>query len=84
MGFWKGHVGFTPVHKDDTDLLEKVKDLVMSKPPVTISSEEIEKKNKKLKKFIAEELEHYQNVTKDKYDFHNISPDDYIPDNLLK
>ncbi len=79
MGFWKPHVGFTPVDESRTDLLERAKALVNKKPPEEMPQAKIDKMNKKLKKFISEELEHYEKVTKDKYHFRHIDPDMAIP-----
>jgi len=84
MGFWKGHVGLTPIDENSTELFEQAKKLVLSKAPVEISQQELDKKNRKLADFIPKELKHYEEVTKDKYDFKHISPDMDIPEDMLK
>ncbi|NOX86576.1 MAG: hypothetical protein GXO86_11550 [Chlorobi bacterium] len=83
-GFWKAHVGLTPVDETKPDLLERAKALVNKKPPVVTPQAKIEKMNNKLKKFISEELSHYEQVTKNKYNFHHISPEMAIPLEKLK
>ncbi len=83
-GFWKAHVGLTPIDESKTDLFDRARMLVSEKPPVSIPQSKIDKMNKKLKKFITEELEHYETVTKNKYNFKHISPDMAIPYGMLK
>jgi len=83
-GFWKNHVGFSPVSENDTELFERAKKVIMNEAPFVTSQAKIEKENKKLKKFIGEELEHYENVTKDKYNFRHVSPDMALSDSAMK
>ena len=59
IGFWKGHVGFTPISVKGTELFNRAKILINSEPSVEIAQEEIVKMNKKLSKFIHEMLERY-------------------------
>lgn len=84
MGFWKPHVGLTPIDESNSELLQRAKDLINKKPALVTPQSKIDKTNKKLRKFIAEELEHYETVTKNKYNFRNISPDMAIPTDKLK
>jgi len=74
-GFWKNHVGFTPISENDTELLERAKKVIMKEAPFITPQAKIDKENKKLEKFIAEELEHYEKETKDKYNFRKVSSD---------
>jgi len=78
-GFWKNHVGFTPISEKDTELLQRAKKVVMNEPPFVTPQAKIDKENQKLKQFIGEELEHYENVTKGKYNFRHVSADMALP-----
>jgi len=82
-GFWKPHVGLTPIDETNTELFDRARMLVSEKPPTVMPEAKIEKMNKKLKKFITQELDHYENVTKDKYNFRHIDPDMDIPFGML-
>lgn len=82
-GAWKAHVGLSPIDENDADRFKRAKTLINSEPPVNIKQSEIEKKNKKLQKFIQKELQHYENVTKDEHDFKHISPNMNIRDEYL-
>lgn len=83
-GFWKSHVGFSPISEKDTELLGRAKKVIMNEPPFVTPQAKIDKENKKLKKFIGEELEHYENVTKGKYNFRNVSADMALPEEALQ
>lgn len=74
-GFWKNHVGFTPISENDTELFERAKRVIMKETPFITPPGKIDKENKKLEKFIAEELDHYEKETKDKYNFRHVSSD---------
>ena len=52
MGFWKAHVGLTPISTSDTEKLERAQKLILSKKPIITPLSKIEKTNKDLKKFI--------------------------------
>lgn len=83
IGFWKGHVGFTPISVNDTDLFLRAKALIISEPPVDIPMQEITKMNKKLAKFIPEMLDRYENEWKNEHNFRHISPEMAIPPNKM-
>ncbi len=83
-GFWKAHVGLTPITVNDTEKFERARVIINKKPSVSIPQSKIDKLNNKLKKFINEELTHYEQVTKNKYHFKNISADMAIPPDKLK
>ncbi len=84
MGFWKAHVGLTPITDTDTELFMRAVDLINSEGPVITPISKIDKMNKKLDKFIDEELEHYYNESKNVRNFKHISEDFAIPADLLK
>ncbi|HEY9113416.1 MAG TPA: hypothetical protein VIN10_01870 [Bacteroidales bacterium] len=83
-GFWKNHVGFTPISENDTELFKRAKKVILNEPPFVTPQAKIEKENKKLQKFIAEELEHYENETKNKYNFRHISADMALSASAMK
>lgn len=83
MGFWKAHVGFTPIN-DKHEQFSRAINLINSKAPIITSQAKIEKMNKKLDQFIDEELEHYYKESKNIRNFRHISPDIAIPQELLK
>jgi hypothetical protein len=84
IGFWKGHVGFTPISVNESELFERAKALINSEPPVEIPQEDIVKMNKKLSKFIPEMLERYENEWKQEHNFRHISPEMAIPEDRIK
>jgi len=84
MGFWKAHVGLTPISVSDTESFDRSKELINKKEPIVTPEAKIEEMNKKLKDFIAEELKHYDEVTKHERNFKHISPDMAIPADAMK
>ncbi|MCD4729820.1 MAG: hypothetical protein K8R74_04410 [Bacteroidales bacterium] len=84
MGFWKAHVGLTPISVSDTESFDRSKELINKKEPIVTPEEKIEQMNKKLEDFIAEELKHYDEVAKHKKNFKHISPDMAIPAEAMK
>jgi len=83
MGFWKAHVGLTPIDENDKETFDRAKDLINSKPPIVMDESKIEKMNTKLKKFIKKELEFYEEESKFKHNFKHISADMAIPVEML-
>jgi len=79
MGFWKMHVGFTPITVNDADLFERAKQLIIAEPPVITPEETIVKMNTKLAKFIPEQLALYEKEWKNTRNFKHISPEMAIP-----
>jgi hypothetical protein len=84
IGFWKNHVGFTPISKDDTELLQRAKELIKNQPPVEVTDAEIQKKEKKLSDFIPEMLQRYENEWKNEHNFRHLSADMAIPEEEMK
>jgi hypothetical protein len=78
MGFWKAHVGLSPISIQDEDLFSRAKKLISKQPPVVFLDSQIEKKNKKLAEFIPKELNAYEK-SKNDHDFKHISPEMAIP-----
>lgn len=75
MGFWKAHVGFTPISMNDTEKFERAKKLILDKKPSITPPEKIEKTNKKLEKFIPEMLKLYEEQWMSEKNFRHISAD---------
>jgi hypothetical protein len=84
IGFWKAHVGFTPISSKDTELYYRAKTLINTEPPVEITQDQLEKKKKKMSKFIPEMLDMYEKEWKQMHNFRHISPDMAIPEEALK
>ena len=84
MGFWKAHVGATPITVDDTEKFERAKELILSKKPVETSEKKIAEMNEKLSDFIPEMLERYENEWKDERNFRHINPDMAIPEEAMQ
>jgi len=82
-GFFKPHVGLSPITAEDTDRFERAKELINKKEPEIFKEADIEKKNNKMVKFISEELEHYEN-TKSEKEFRHLSADMAIAAGALK
>lgn len=75
MGFWKAHVGLSPISSNDTELFERAKKLIISESPVITPEETLEKKNIKLAEFIPEQLEIYEKESKYIRNFKHLSAD---------
>ncbi len=82
-GFWKPHVGLSPISYEDTERFERAKELVDRQEPETFKESDIEKNNNKMEKFIAKELANYEEKKGDK-DFRHLSADMAIPADALK
>ena len=83
-GFWKPHVGLSPISSGNEDLLERAKELINKNEPVTFAEKQIVKMNEKLAKFISKELQNYQDKLKDEKDFKHLSADMAIPPEVLE
>lgn len=83
-GFWKNHVGFSPISEKDTELFDRAKSVIMNEMPFVTPQAKLDKENQKLQKFISEELEHYRTVTKDRYNFRHVSADMALSDETMK
>jgi hypothetical protein len=84
MGFWKAHVGLTPISANDTDLFQRAKKVIIEKPPIEITDAQIEKMNKKLSDFIPEQLDRYEKEWKQEHNFKHIAADMAIPEEAMK
>jgi hypothetical protein len=84
MGFWKAHVGLTPISVNDTDLFQRAKDVIKKKAPVEITEAQIQKMNKKLSDFIPEMLDQYEKEWKQEHNFKHIAADMAIPEEAIK
>lgn len=82
-GFFKPHVGLSPITAEDADRFERAKELINKNEPEAFKEADIEKKNTKMVKFITEELEHYEN-TKSEKEFRHLSADMAITADALK
>jgi len=80
MGFWKAHVGLTPISVDDTELFQRAKGVITGKSPVKIPDAQIEKMNRKLSAFIPEMLDRYEKEWKQDRNFKHIAADMAIPE----
>lgn len=83
MGAMKARVGFNPIASSD-ERFQRAKELINSKPPVEMPQEKIEAMNKKLVKFIPEQLEKYEKEWKGTKNFKSITPDMAIPEEAMK
>lgn len=84
MGFWKAHVGLTPISVNDEELFERAQELINSKKPVVTSEAKIEAMNEKLESFIDEKLKMYDEEWKDERNFKHIAADMAIPPDAMK
>lgn len=78
MGVMKAHVGLSPIDSDDSEKLAKAEKLINKKPPTITPEKTIEKKNKKLVKFIAKNLDRYEEIKGEK-NFRHLSLEMAIP-----
>jgi hypothetical protein len=84
IGFWKAHVGLTPISVNDTELFQRAKELINTKPPIVITDAQIEKMNKKLSEFIPEMLDNYEKEWKQEHNFKHISAEMAIPEEVMQ
>lgn len=82
-GMWKNHVGLHPISMKDDELLQRAIELVNKKDPVVTPEKKIQSTTKKLKDFIPEMLQRYENEWKDTKNFRHLSADMAIPENRL-
>ena len=82
-GAWKMHASLKPITRSDEEDFTIIKNMVNRKPASHLEESKLRKLNNQLKNFIQKELNHYQNVTKDKYNFRHLSADSFIPTELL-
>lgn len=82
-GAFKMHASLKPITPADTEDLSTITQMVRRKPASHMEEDKLRKRNAKLKKFIQKELNHYQNITKNKYNFRHLNSDDFIPNQLL-
>ena len=83
MGAMKARVGFNPISATD-DRYQRAKELINSKPPVVTPQDKIDAMNKKLEKFIPEQLKKYEEEWKGTKNFKHISSDMAIPEEAMK
>lgn len=84
MGFWKAHVGLTPISVNDKDQFQRAKDLITKKAPVKITEAQIQKMNKKLSEFIPEMLDRYEKEWKQEHNFKHIAIEMAIPEEVME
>ncbi len=83
-GMWKNHVGLHPITVKDDELLQRAKELVNKKAPVVTPQKKIDSMTRKLKDFIPEMLQRYENEWKGKKNFRHLSVDMAMPESTLK
>lgn len=81
---FKVHVSLQPLNKNDSKELKTIVKTINTLDVTAISETEIVSTDAKMKRFIGEELTHYQNITKDKYNFRHLNKNDFIPIEMLK
>jgi hypothetical protein len=84
MGAWKARVGATPITSASGDQFDRAKELILADAPVKYEQAALDKKNTKLKKFIAEQLKKYDEVWKNEKNFKSITADMALPDTAMK
>lgn len=84
MGFWKAHVGASPITVEDTEKFERAKELILDKKPIVTPQKKIDQLNDKLSDFIPEMLERYENEWKAERNFKHVSPDMAIPEEAMQ
>lgn len=85
MGFWKASLSLEPITTDNEDF-ERVKELILSKAPVTTSEEKIKSTQKKLEDrgFISNILDRYEKEWINEEVTKKITPEMSIPVDVLK
>jgi hypothetical protein len=83
MGAMKARVGCSPISVSD-ERFAKAKELILEKAPIETPQNKVDEMNKKLSKFIAENLKNYNDKWKNEKNFKNITPDMAIPESDMK
>lgn len=83
-GMGKARVKLKPITEKDTEAFKEAKKTIMSKPPVEMKEEVILEKNERLKEFIANKLEQYENEWKGGENDHPLTPDMAISEEAMK
>jgi hypothetical protein len=83
IGAWKARVGCSPIDASD-ERFARAKSLINKEPPVETPQKKIDDMNKKLDKFIVENLDNYNNKWKNEKNFKHISPEMAIPESEMK
>jgi len=84
MGAMKARVKLQPITENDKEDFDDAKKLILSEAPVEMSESDIEKKNEKLKDFITDKLERYENDWKGTDIDHKLSADMAISEEAMK
>jgi hypothetical protein len=84
MGAWKARIKLQPLSENDGEEFEKAKKLILSKASVKMSENDVKKKNEKLKDFITDKLERYENDWKGTDIDHQLTPDMAISEEAMK
>jgi len=84
MGAWKARVGLSPITEKDGEDFARAKELILSEAPVVTPEDKIEKTNAKLKDFIPEMLERYENEWKGGGNDNPLTPDMAISEEAMK
>ncbi len=87
MGAMKARVGMNPIDPNDAEeaeVMERAIKLINDKAPVVTPQEKIDKKQKKLAKFIPEKLEMYETKWKNEKNFKHVSAEMAIPADKMK
>ena len=84
MGGWKARVGATPISTPAGEEFDRAKKLILAEAPVAYDQGTRDKKNEKLKNFIAEQLKKYEEVWKAEKNFKSITPEMALPEDAMK
>ena len=85
MGGWKARLDLEPITTDNEDF-DRVVELVRNEPPVVTPQEKLDKTTAKLRKknFIPEMMRRYESEWKDSENNRYVTPDMFIPIDLLQ
>jgi hypothetical protein len=84
MGAWKARVGATPITSSSGEQFDRAKEMIKAEAPVFYHQQTLDKKNEKLKKFIAEQLKKYEDVWKAEKNFKSITAEMAIPEDAMR
>jgi hypothetical protein len=84
MGAWKARVGATPITSTSGEQFARAKEMILAEAPINYDQGTRDKKNEKLKKFIAEQLKKYEDVWKAEKNFKSITADMAVPEGAMK
>lgn len=83
MGFWKAHVSLYPISMEEPKKMRYYANFIKNNKVTVMNQSKLISTNEKLQSFIEKQLNHYRNVTINRYNFRHLAIDQFVPDDIL-